>query len=563
MEILHLEDLSFCYNGAEKPAIEHISLSVNRGEFVVVCGESGCGKTTLLKLLKRELAPAGTQTGKIFYNGVLQQELDEKTSACEIGFVLQNPDSQIVTDKVWHELAFGLENMGLATNVIRRRVGEMASYFGIQGWFRKNTNELSGGQKQLLNLAAVMVMQPKVLILDEPTGQLDPIAAADFIATLQKLNRELGLTVILVEHRLEEVFPVADKVLFMENGGVLLYDCPKKIGARLSQICKTHPMLQGLPSAVRIFQALNLSGECPLTVKEGRDFLEKHFLPENGACFLPKAGQSGDGSEEPAVELKNVWFRYEKDLPDVLRGTSLQVRCGEVYCVLGGNGTGKTTMLNVISGLNKAYRGKVLVNGKPIRQYKGNSLYRGTLAFLPQNPQTVFVKDTVEGDLTELLQALEVPKNKRQEKVAAVAEKMGVQHLLKRHPFDLSGGEQQKCAIAKMLLLEPKVLLLDEPTKGLDAYSKQALKKVLSGLKKSGLTILMVTHDVEFAAENADRCALFFDGENLSADVPERFFAQNNFYTTAANRMARGLWQYAVTCEQVVACAKKSGGNLA
>lgn len=563
MEILHLEDLSFCYNGAEKPAIEHISLSVNRGEFVVVCGESGCGKTTLLKLLKRELAPAGTQTGKIFYNGVLQQELDEKTSACEIGFVLQNPDSQIVTDKVWHELAFGLENMGLATNVIRRRVGEMASYFGIQGWFRKNTNELSGGQKQLLNLAAVMVMQPKVLILDEPTGQLDPIAAADFIATLQKLNRELGLTVILVEHRLEEVFPVADKVLFMENGGVLLYDCPKKIGARLSQIFKTHPMLQGLPSAVRIFQALNLSGECPLTVKEGRDFLEKHFLPENGACFLPKAGQSGGGSEEPAVELKNVWFRYEKDLPDVLRGTSLQVRCGEVYCVLGGNGTGKTTMLNVISGLNKAYRGKVLINGKPIRQYKGNSLYRGTLAFLPQNPQTVFVKDTVEGDLTELLQALEVPKNKRQEKVAAVAEKMGVQHLLKRHPFDLSGGEQQKCAIAKMLLLEPKILLLDEPTKGLDAYSKQALKKVLSGLKKSGLTILMVTHDVEFAAENADRCALFFDGENLSADVPERFFAQNNFYTTAANRMARGLWQYAVTCEQVVACAKKSGGNLA
>ena len=239
------------------------------------------------------------------------------------------------------------------------------------------------------------------------------------------------------------------------------------------------------------------------------------------------------------------------------------MRRGEVYCVLGGNGTDKTTLLNVISGLSKAYRGKVLINGKPIRQYKGNSLYRGTLALLPQNPQTVFVKDTVEGDLTELLQALEVPENKRQEKVAAVAEKMGVQHLLKRHPFDLSGGEQQKCAIAKMLLLEPKILLLDEPTKGLDACSKQALKKVLSGLKKNGLTLLMVTHDVEFAAENADRCALFFNGESLSADVPEKFFAQNNFYTTAANRMARGLWQYAVTCEQVVACAKKSGGNLA
>ncbi len=557
MEILRIEDLSFRYAKAEQNAVEHVSLSVNSGEFTVVCGESGCGKTTLLKLLKRELTPAGDMTGEIFYKRVPLRELDNKTSACEIGYVLQNPGNQIVTDKVWHELAFGLENMGVPTDVIRRRVGEMASYFGIEDWFRRKTDELSGGQKQLLNLAAVMVMQPEILILDEPTSQLDPIAAADFIATLQKLNRELGLTVILVEHRLEEVFPIADKVLVMENGGVLLYDAPGNIGASLAGIRQDHPMMFGLPSAVRIYNALNIKDDCPLTVREGRGFLQKYFADTDYQPEYPVYCPNDD----IVIELKNVWFRYERDLPDILMATSLQVHRGEIYCILGGNGTGKTTMLNVISGLNKAYRGKVLIDGKPIKEYKGNSLYRKKLAYLPQNPQTVFIKDTVREDFTEILEALDIPKNERTQKTDAVAEKIGISHLLNKHPFDLSGGEQQKCAIAKMLLLEPEILLLDEPTKGLDAYSKRTLKEILASLKNDGLTVLTVTHDVEFAAENADRCALFFDGEILSADVPEKFFSENNFYTTAANRMARNIWKNAVTCGQVIACAKESGRN--
>lgn len=556
MEILRIKDLSFRYAEAEQNAVERVNLSLESGEFIVVCGESGCGKTTLLKLLKRELAPAGDVSGKIYYKGILQQELDEKTSACEIGYVLQNPDNQIVTDKVWHELAFGLENMGVPTEVIRRRVGEMAGYFGIESWFRKNTDELSGGQKQLLNLASVMVMQPEILILDEPTSQLDPIAAADFIATLQKLNRELGLTIILVEHRLEEVFPIADKVLVMENGRVLLYAPPRDIGASLAEICKDQPMLCGLPSAVRIFGALGIHDECPLTVREGRAFLQKYFSDTD---YQPRY-EDYRPSEDIAIELKGVWFRYERDLPDILRAASLRVHRGEIYCVLGGNGAGKTTMLNVISGLNKAYRGKVLIGGKPIKDYKGNSLYRKKLAYLPQNPLTVFIKDNVREDFAEILEALDIPKDKRGEKINAVAEKIGISRLLCKHPFDLSGGEQQKCAIAKMLLLEPEILLLDEPTKGLDAYSKKKLKEILIDLKNDGLTILTVTHDVEFAAENADRCALFFDGEILSAAVPEKFFSENNFYTTAANRMARNVWKNAVTVAQVISCAEKSRG---
>ncbi len=538
MDILQIENLSFRYPGADRNAVEQVSFSVRSGEFMVVCGESGCGKTTLLRLLKPELAPAGDRTGSIAYGG------GEPTPA-GIGYVLQNPDNQIVADKVWHELAFGLENMGLPTEVIRRRVGEMASYFGIQDWFRKRTDELSGGQKQLLNLAAVMVMQPKVLILDEPTSQLDPIAASDFLATLRKLNRELGLTVILAEHRLEEAFPGADRVLLMDGGRVLVCDVPERVGDALPA---EHPMRAGLPSAVRIFQSLHIPDRCPLTVRQGRDFLERHFGDRGGVLPEPEYRHG----ETVAVELKNVWFRYERDLPDVLRGTSVQVYGGELYAVLGGNGTGKTTMLQVIAGIGKAYRGRVLIEGRQIREYRGNSLYRGVLALLPQNPQTVFIRDTVRADFDEILEAHGVPKHERALRVSVAAERFGITHLLDRNPFDLSGGEQQKCALAKVLLTEPRVLLLDEPTKGIDAGAKRVLRDILTRLKADGMTLLMVTHDVEFAAETADRCALFFDGEVLSADTPSRFFGGNTFYTTAANRMARTLCPNAVTCGQVV-----------
>ena len=539
MDILQIENLNFRYPGAERNAVDGVSFSVHSGEFMVVCGVSGCGKTTLLRLLKPELAPAGKLGGRIVYCG------GERTPA-QIGYVLQNPDNQIVTDKVWHELAFGLENLGLPTEVIRRRVGEMANYFGIQDWFRKKTDELSGGQKQLLNLAAVMVMQPRVLILDEPTSQLDPIAASDFIATLQKLNRELGLTILLVEHRLEEVFPIADRVLLMDSGRVLVCDAPEKIGDALPD---GHPMRAALPSAVRIFRSVQVADRCPLTVREGRDFLERHFGNRRGTLPEP-AYRHG---ENVAVELKNVWFRYEKDLPDVLRGTSVQVYAGEIYAVLGGNGTGKTTMLQVIAGVCKAYRGKVLIAGKQIRDYGGNSLYRGGLALLPQNPQTVFIRDTVRADLTEMLEVHGVPKAEREKKIMDVAEKLSIASLLDRNPFDLSGGEGQKCALAKVLLTNPGILLLDEPTKGIDAGGKLVLKDILERLKADGMTVLLVTHDVEFAADTADRCALFFDGEILSADTPMRFFGGNTFYTTAANRMARTLCPNAVTCGQVVA----------
>ncbi|MFV0516670.1 MAG: ABC transporter ATP-binding protein [Aminipila sp.] len=557
MELLRIKDLEFSYPGEDKKALKNINLNINSGEFMVVCGQSGCGKTTLLRLLKRELAPAGEKRGEIFYEGTQVEELEDKKAASEIGFVMQNPENQIVTDKVWHELAFGLENMGIATQEIRRRVGEMASFFGIQTWFRNKTTDLSGGQKQLLNLASIMVMHPKLLILDEPTSQLDPIGASDFIATLQKINKELGTTIILVEHRLEDVFPIADKILIMEEGRIIINENPRNAGKGLKSLSAHHQMLMGLPSAVRIYNQLHIEDDCPLTVKEGRDFLSKHFN-----CKLTKMKIEEDVPKtEVVVRLKEAWFRYERDLPDVLRGVNLEVKKGEIFAILGGNGTGKTTTLKVISGQNKAYRGKIEINGKKIKDYKGIELYRHNLALMPQNPQSAFVKSTVREDLQEVCKAMEYGKDESSIMIESILNRLGILHLIDKHPYDLSGGEQQKSALAKMLLLQPKILLLDEPTKGIDAYSKETLREILLELKQSGITIIMVTHDVEFAATIADRCALFFDGEIVSVDTPNAFFSSNTFYTTAASRISRHMFENTVTCEQVVHMCKLSENN--
>lgn len=549
MELLQVKNLTFSYPDRPESAILDVNFGLKAGELTLLCGESGCGKSTLLRLLKRELAPHGEMKGEIFFAGEPLSGLTPRQSAAAIGFVSQNPDQQIVTDQVWHELAFGLESLGVETSVIRRRVGEMASYFGIQGWYHQSTDALSGGQKQILNLASVMVMQPKLLLLDEPTSQLDPIAAANFMATLQKLNREFGLSILLAEHRLEEIYPVADQVLVLEQGRLLCSGTPEQTARQLRGL----PMEASLPSAARIWSGLDVACPCPLTVREGRDFLQAHFSHLQGKSLpVPDFSPS-----EPVVEVKGLWFRYEKDAPDILRDLSLTVYQGEIFSILGGNGAGKSTTLNLIAGLERAYAGSLKLFGKKIKAYKGNSLYRGGLTLLPQNPETVFIKKTVQEDWADLLAASGCPKEEIPAKISAAADTFGVAHLLPRHPYDLSGGEQQKCALLKLLFTEPRLLLLDEPTKGLDALSKARFANLLRNLQKNGMTILMVTHDVEFAAEISDRCALFFDGEIVSIGPPQQFFSDHHFYTTAASRISRDVFANAVLCRQVVELCKE------
>ncbi len=552
MALFEIKDLTFTYPDADKPALSHLNFTVEAGDFVVICGKSGCGKTTLLRHFKTVMTPYGKREGEILFCGEKLEEVPVRTQSGEIGYVLQSPDNQIVTDKVWHELAFGVENLGYDQQTIRLRVAEMASFFGIQNWFHKNVEELSGGQKQLLNLASVMTMQPKVLVLDEPTSQLDPIAAAEFLSTIRKINLDLGITVIIIEHRLEEVFPMADKVLVLEDGKKQFYDEPRKVGTALAD----DDLFLAMPSPVQIYNATGQVGECPLTVCEGRNWLQEHFLPQEPTPEPDAERKKADG-QTPAVEGKELWFRYEKEGKDIVKDLSLQVKKGELYCILGGNGTGKSTTLSLLSGIHRPYRGKILLNGKDLRKIGDKELFDHFLGVLPQNPQTLFVRDTVQEDLEEMLPKL-MPRKEREEKLQKVIEDTEIGHLLKMHPYDLSGGEQQRTALAKVLLLEPQILLLDEPTKGLDGFYKYKLGGIFKRLLAQGITIVMVSHDIEFCATYGDTCAMFFDGGIVTACSAREFFTGNSFYTTTANRMARGLYPDAVIVKDVIEKCKEN-----
>ena len=533
MEVFTINHLSFAYPEQEKNAISDLSLSVRPGAFLVLCGPSGCGKSTLLRQLKTVLAPHGRRSGEILFDGRNLDSLDQREQAEKIGFVQQSPENQIATDKVWHELAFGLESLGYDTPTIRRRVAEMASFFGIQEWFYKSVTELSGGQKQLLNLASVMVLQPKVLILDEPTSQLDPIAASDFLATLGKINRELGTTVLLTEHRLEEAFSFASRVAVMDGGKLLCTGTPAEVGVELKS--SGNAMFLAMPAAMRIWAAVESDAPCPVTVREGRDFLQEFASHKP---LLPLTEEPKQPKREPVITVAGAWFRYEEDSPDVVKGLDLQLGRGEFLALLGGNGAGKSTTLKLLSGLKKPYRGDIVVSG--------------TLGMLPQNPQTLFVKKTVREDLFEIFSGSKLPKRQQEERVARMVQLCRLDTLLDRHPYDLSGGEQQRAALAKVLLLQPEILLLDEPTKGLDAEFKQLFAEILRALLAQGVSLLMVSHDVEFCARYAHRCALFFDGSVVTEATPRAFFSGNSFYTTAANRIARPLEPQAVTAEDVM-----------
>lgn len=550
MEAYAIKNLNFTYPGKELQALSEINLKIQNGEFITLCGKSGCGKSTLLKHLKSVLTPHGKRTGEIYFEGNQLEKVESRVQSADIGYVLQSPDNQIVTDKVWHELAFGLESLGYESLVIRRRVAEMASFFGIQQWFHKNVAELSGGQKQLLNLAAIIAMQPKVLILDEPTSQLDPIAASDFLETISKINRELGITIIISEHRLEDVLPMSDRVIVMDEGRIIVDDSPTNVGKKLKEI--NHSMFVAMPSPMRIFAGVPNQLECPITVRDGRAWLNKFC--ENAKISKERIPRDKplDLNRKIAIELKELWFRYEKELPDTVKGLSTKIYQGEIYALVGGNGTGKSTTLSLISGIRKPYRGKVYINQREISKIPDSEKFQGLLGVLPQNPQALFVKKTVREDLQEMFCKKKIEEREVKEKISSVVEICELYDLLDMHPYDLSGGEQQRAALAKVLLLEPEILLLDEPTKGLDGHFKQKLALILQKLQSIDTTIIMVSHDVEFCAQYADRCAMFFDGTIVSEDTARNFFSGNSFYTTASNRMARHILPQAIVEDDVI-----------
>ncbi len=547
-----VKNLNFSYSGAKSLVLKNIDLKINQGEFVAICGKSGSGKSTLLRMLKPELTPKGTLDGEILFFGKDKAELTQRQSAGNIGFILQNTQYQLATHTVRSELAFGLENLGLDSNIIRLRIAEITAYLSLESIISRNVNELSGGQRQLVCLGSVLAMHPKVIILDEPTAQLDPVAASNFLDTLYKLSTENGITVIITEHRLENVIPIADRVIIMEKGEIISDCAPQKIS---SELFESNEFVNfSMPFSMKLHSVLKADTEVSLTVSQGKQLLESKI--KNAEYTVPVKNER-KLSKENAVEMKNVRYAYSNS-GFVLNNMSISVKQGSFTAVMGANGAGKTTALSLMGGILECKAGKIKIFSKDIKKYKASELYNGVIALLPQKCESMFAGNTLREDLESVIKHSAMPKDEIKNKINEVSDFMEIADLLDKHPYDISGGEMQRAALAMILLKNPKIILLDEPTKGLDNLFKRKLAEKIIKLCESGVTAVMVSHDTEFCAEYCDECAMIFDGTCVLQTNKYDFFSQNYFYTTAANKISRDIFDSAVTQRQVLDLCEKN-----
>ena len=546
-----INNLSFSYPDSKKQVLKNINLTVNQGEFIVVCGKSGSGKSTLLRMLKPELTPHGTKDGEIsFFDS---NDFSLRDSAEKIGFLIQNTEYQAVTHSVRSELAFGLENLGLDSKTIRLRIAEISAYFSLESIIDKKISELSGGQKQLVCLASILMMHPDVIIFDEPASQLDPMAAETLLNTVYKLCRENGITVIITEHRLESLIPIADRVIVVDEGEIVSDTPPREIPSEL--IKHSDFISSAVPTAMRLHADLGLTSSAPLNVSEGRQMLSSLFTHKPKYTELTE--ETTKNYNELAVEAKDLWFAYDKSRY-VLKGLDLKIKKGSFFALLGANGAGKTTALSLMSGLLPCKQGKIKLFGKSITKYKDSELYGETIGVLPQKCESLFGGNTVREDLEKALTKSVPDKKERNERIEAVASFCEITDLLERHPYDISGGEMQRAALCMVLLKEPQILFLDEPTKGMDALFKKQFAGKIKELNVKGITVVMVSHDTEFCAEYCDECAMIFDGICALQEEKDKFFSRNFFYTTAANKIARDVFPLAVTERQVLELCRKN-----
>lgn len=502
MNIYKIENLSFRYQNNQEYILKDISFEIEEGGFYLICGKSGSGKTTLLQLLKKEIMPQGYITGNIFINNSTDQPEN-------IGYIFQNPDFQIVSHKVIHELSFGLENMSMSLKEMKRRIGEVVHFFNLQDILYKDISKLSGGQKQLVNLASIVAMKPKVMLLDEPTAQLDPIASQEFLTMLKRVNEELNITVVLVEHDLEQTMKICDCLIYLENGEIQYYGTPRRVP-------KLKNYEKALPVVTQLFHKSNIE-DIVYDFKSVRKWIKDH---QDNFTVVNK---NEIELQNILLQLKNIHFNYE-DIP-VLKGLNLDVYENEVLAIVGSNGCGKSTLLKVICGLLNHKRGKIYVDQVEIK--KDKNLFDNFIAYLPQDPTTMFLKETVKDELDN------------QESIDLLYD-LKLDFLLEQHPYDLSGGQMQLVAFIKILARNPKLVVLDEPTKGLDAYYKEKIGNLLEKLANK-ITVIIVSHDLEFCARYAKRIGMMFDGRIESIDKTTTFFSSNLFYTTIMNKLTRGI----------------------
>ena len=525
---IEVRGLSFAYPAAEVPVLEELDWAVPQGAFALLVGGTGSGKSTLLSLLKPEIAPTGELAGELRVLGEPVADMDVRASAERVGYVFQDPENQIVCETVWHEMAFGLENLGVSRDEMRRRVAETSYFFGLEDWLHRDTDTLSGGRKQLLSLAAVLALRPRVLLLDEPTSQLDPVAEKNFLHALFRVNRELGCTVVVATHQPRPMLEYATCAYRIEGGRVLEVADMASLGRRESLFSDgmlgwgaTRCAKNGVFSRREgNLGSMEPSGDEPGAKNSPELDKSSGFVAQASLENSPEAFPRADGGRilqkmhgGSATTLSEGWFRYDRAGGWVLRGLDVAFSAGAVHAIVGGNGCGKSTMLSVLAKTAKLQRGR-MVRGA------------ASAALLPQNPKALLVAETVRDELMEWASTCGCDEAAARGRAAS----LGLAGLETRHPYDLSGGQRQLLALAKLLLIGPELLLLDEPTKGLDLASRRIIARALRDHAQAGGTVIMATHDLDFAEQVSDDIAMMFDGEIACMETPADFFADNVFY---------------------------------
>lgn len=529
MAIYTVEQLSFTYPSATRSALKEVDVTIEPGSFVVLCGPSGSGKTTLLKHLKKNLVPAGKKSGSVRYKDTEIENLDDHLAVTEVGMVFQNPDDQLVMDTVLNELTFSMENVGIDPETMRIRLAEVVHYFGIESLLSKQTHQLSGGEKQLVNLCAVLVLQPEVLIFDEPTAQLDPIARKAFINLVYQLNFELGITVIMSEHALDDVLYYGSKVIYMDQGLVKYQGDSRSFCQYLLDLKSEQGLfLPEIPNLVRLIKRIKPE-KIPMTYSEGRHFLEDCYTDCEPIAFNSTVKQV---SKEVICELKNMYYAYDVKEAFVLESINLKVYTHDFISIVGANGSGKSTLLKCLTGLLKPISGKYYYQGEKLKKKKDNP---SSIGYVSQNTAVHFVHQTVVEEVDKAFV------NTDEMWKQTLLELFNVDNLMNQHPYDLSGGEQEKLAILLALAKKPNLLLLDEPTKGLDPVSKNHLEEALRQIHQMGTTIVCITHDITFAAKNSDRVLLMFNKQLVYDGSPRQIFTENHYFTTSTNQIMKKI----------------------